>query len=102
MKIPRKGSPSRSLNNSNVQEVLGRVLRTCLVVCLKGKRFSERNLRIAIQGVPLQRSKWENQENDMFGVKKCLFGGPSWNPLNGLFGALNSHPQQGFSIEGGH
>ena len=25
--------------------------------------------------VPLQRSKLENQENDLFGVKKCLFGG---------------------------
>ena len=25
--------------------------------------------------VPLQRPKWENQENDIFGVKKCLFWG---------------------------
>ena len=40
--------------------------------------------------VPLQRSKLENRENDNFGVKKRLFGGPSWNHLNGLFGAFNS------------
>ena len=42
--------------------------------------------------VPLQRSKLENRENYIFGVKKCLFGGPSWNHLNGLFGAFNSSP----------
>ena len=43
--------------------------------------------------VPLQRSKLENQENDLFGVKKCLFGGSSWNHLNGYFGSFNSLPQ---------
>ena len=29
--------------------------------------------------VPLQRSKLENRENDIFGVKTSLFGGPPWN-----------------------
>ena len=43
--------------------------------------------------VPLQRSKLENQENDIFGVKKCLFWGvPLWKHLNGLFWAFNSLP----------
>ena len=49
--------------------------------------------------VPLQRSKWENQENDNLGSKNAFLGGPSWNHLNGLFGhfmpSLNN-------IEGGH
>ena len=42
--------------------------------------------------VPLQRSKLENHENDIFGVKKCPSCGPSWTHLNGLFGAFNSLP----------
>ena len=37
---------------------------------------------------PLQRSKLENRENDIFGVKKCLFGGPPWNHLMGFLGHL--------------
>ena len=51
---------------------------------------------------PLQRSKLENRENDIFGVRRCLFWGPSWNRFNGLFGAFTSLPSQGFSIEGGN
>ena len=39
----------------------------------------------------------ENRENDISGVKKCLFGGLPWNHLNGGFGAFNSLP-----IEGGN
>ena len=42
--------------------------------------------------VPLQRSKLENRENDIFGVKKCLFWGRPWNHLNGVLGAFNSLP----------
>ena len=42
--------------------------------------------------VPLQRSKWENRATDIFGVKKCLFGGLSRNHLNGLLGGFNSLP----------
>ena len=46
------------------------------------------------QGPPTEGQNWKNWENDIFGVKKCLLGGPPWNHLNGLFGAFNSHPQK--------
>ena len=44
--------------------------------------------------VPLQRSKLGNQGNDILGSKNAFFGGPSWNYLNGLFGAFNCLPKQ--------
>ena len=51
----------------------------------------------AIPGSLYRGQKLENQENEslneIIGVKKCLFWGPSWNHLNGLFGAFNSLPQ---------
>ena len=55
--------------------------------------------------VPLQRSKLENQENDIFGAKKkALFGVPlgtiSMGFLGHLIASLNT--KQGFSIEGGN
>ena len=48
-------------------------------------------LELRSQGPPTE-VKIGKSGNDIVGVKKCLLGGPSWNHLNGLFGAFNSLP----------
>ena len=45
--------------------------------------------------VPLQRSKLEDQEMTILGSTNAILGGPSWNHLNGLFGASKSSLREG-------
>ena len=43
--------------------------------------------------VSLYRGQTGKSGNDMFGIKKSPFWGPSWNHFSGLFGAFNCLPQ---------
>ena len=44
--------------------------------------------RIVTPGSPYRGQNWKIRKMTCLGSKKCLFWGPSWNHLNGLFGGM--------------
>ena len=46
--------------------------------------------RLAIPGSPYRGQNWKIRKMTFLGSKNAFLGGPSWNHLDGLFGAFNS------------